>query len=116
MAEHVVVTGAASGIGRAVARRLLADGRDVLAVDRDAAGLEAVAAEGAATLAADVTDAADRERIAAAGDPAGLVNAAGVIRLLPLDGVGVPSRWAAPHRPRKSPRSSRSCCRTTPRT
>jgi len=88
MAEHVVVTGAASGIGRAVARRLLADGRDVLAVDRDAAGLEAVAAEGAATLAADVTDAADRERIAAAGDPAGLVNTAGVIRLLPLDGVG----------------------------
>jgi NAD(P)-dependent dehydrogenase (short-subunit alcohol dehydrogenase family) len=86
--EHIVVTGAASGIGRAVARRLLADGRAVLAVDRDAAGLEAIAAEGAETLVADVTDADDRERIAAAGNPAGLVNAAGVIRLLPLDGVG----------------------------
>ena len=44
----MIITGAASGIGRATARRLLADGRPVLAVDRDAAGLEALAAEGAA--------------------------------------------------------------------
>jgi len=83
----VIITGAASGIGRATARRLLADGRTVLAVDRDAAGLEALAAEGAETLTADVTDAADRRRIAGAGEPAGLVNAAGVIRLLPIDDV-----------------------------
>jgi NAD(P)-dependent dehydrogenase (short-subunit alcohol dehydrogenase family) len=87
MAEHVIVTGAASGIGRATARRLLADGRPVLAVDRDAAGLEALAADGAETLAADVTDAEQRRRIAGAGEPAGLVNAAGVIRLLPIDDV-----------------------------
>ena len=52
-----------------------------------AAGLEALAAEGAETLAADVTDAADRRRIADAVEPAGLVNAAGVIRLLPIDDV-----------------------------
>jgi len=83
----VIITGAASGIGRATARRLLADGRPVLAVDRDAAGLEALAAEGAETLTADVTDAADRRRIAGAVEPAGLVNAAGVIRLLPIDDV-----------------------------
>ena len=83
----MIITGAASGIGRATARRLLADGRPVLAVDRDAAGLEALAAEGAETLTADVTDAADRRRIAGAGEPAGLVNAAGVIRLLPIDDV-----------------------------
>ena len=83
----MIITGAASGIGRATARRLLADGRPVLAVDRDAAGLEALAAEGAETLAADVTDAADRRRIADAVEPAGLVNAAGVIRLLPIDDV-----------------------------
>ena len=83
----MIITGAASGIGRATARRLLADGRTVLAVDRDAAGLEALAAEGAETLTADVTDAADRRRIADAGEPAGLVNAAGVIRLLPIDDV-----------------------------
>ncbi|MFI5049117.1 MAG: SDR family NAD(P)-dependent oxidoreductase [Gaiellales bacterium] len=87
MAEHVIITGAASGIGRATARRLLADGRTVLGVDREAAGLEALAAEGAETLAADVTDAADRRRIADAVEPAGLVNAAGVIRLLPIDDV-----------------------------
>ena len=83
----MIITGAASGIGRATARRLLADGRPVLGVDRDAAGLEALAAEGAETLAADVTDAADRRRIADAVEPAGLVNAAGVIRLLPIDDV-----------------------------
>ena len=83
----MIITGAASGIGRATARRLLADGRPVLAVDRDAAGLEALAAEGAETLTADVTDAADRRRIADAVEPAGLVNAAGVIRLLPIDDV-----------------------------
>ena len=83
----MIITGAASGIGRATARRLLADGRPVLAVDRDAAGLEALAAEGAETLTADVTDAADRRRIAGAVEPAGLVNAAGVIRLLPIDDV-----------------------------
>ncbi len=83
----MIITGAASGIGRATARRLLADGRPVLAVDRDAAGLEALAAEGAEALTADVTDAADRRRIADAVEPAGLVNAAGVIRLLPIDDV-----------------------------
>jgi len=94
MAEHVIVTGAASGIGRATARRLLADGRPVLAVDRDAAGLEALAADGAETLAADVTDAAQRRRIAGAVEPAGLVNAAGVIRLLPIDDV-VEDDWDA---------------------
>ncbi len=83
----MIITGAASGIGRATARRLLADGRPVLAVDRDAAGLEALAAEGAEALTADVTYAADRRRIADAVEPAGLVNAAGVIRLLPIDDV-----------------------------
>ena len=83
----MIVTGAASGIGRSTARRLLADGRPVLAVDRDGAGLEALAAAGAETLAADVTDAVDRRRIAGAVEPAGLVNAAGVIRLLPIDDV-----------------------------
>ncbi len=38
-----LVTGAASGIGAAVARRLAGDGAHVLAVDRDEAGLKALA-------------------------------------------------------------------------
>ncbi len=40
-----VVTGAASGIGRAIALRLAQDGRDVAVFDRDLAGAEASAAQ-----------------------------------------------------------------------
>jgi short-subunit dehydrogenase len=40
-----VVTGAASGIGRALALRLADEGCDLAVVDRDAAGLESVAGE-----------------------------------------------------------------------
>ena len=40
-----VVTGASRGIGRAIALRLSAEGRTVVAVGRDAAALEAVAAQ-----------------------------------------------------------------------
>ena len=53
-----VVTGAAQGIGRAIAQGLATSGARVLAVDRDAAGLRAVAHENIATAVLDVTDAA----------------------------------------------------------
>lgn len=83
--KRAVVTGAASGIGQAVASRLLREGVAVIAVDRDAAGLEAVVAAGATAFVGDLTDPADRDRLVAAGDGvAYLVNAAGIIMLKPI--------------------------------
>ena len=52
-----VVTGAAQGIGRAIARGLAASGARVLGFDRDEAGL--AAAGGIETAVVDVTDAAE---------------------------------------------------------
>lgn len=91
--RRAVVTGAASGIGRAVARRLARDGVDVLAVDLDAAGLETLAAPGLTTLAANVAAEQDRSRIVAAADGIDyLVNAAGIIRIKPIFEV-TPQDW-----------------------
>lgn len=87
MTDHLtaVVTGAASGIGRAVAERLNQEGLDVLAVDRDPVGLEGLAALGMRTMAADLSSAADRDRIVEAGAGArALVNSAGINRLKPI--------------------------------
>jgi NAD(P)-dependent dehydrogenase (short-subunit alcohol dehydrogenase family) len=80
-----VVTGAASGIGRATAERLLAEGVSVLAVDRDEDGLRDLADSGAETLIADLGAPGDRSRVARkAADADYLVNAAGIIRLKPI--------------------------------
>jgi NAD(P)-dependent dehydrogenase (short-subunit alcohol dehydrogenase family) len=83
--KRAVVTGAASGIGQAVVRRLLREGVAVIAVDLDAAGLEAVVAAGATAFVGDLTLPADRDRLVLAGDGAAyLVNAAGIIMLKPI--------------------------------
>ncbi len=80
-----MVTGAASGIGQAVAERLLAEGCSVIAVDLNEAGLEPVCAGGAEPLVADLADLGDRAEVVAAADGVDyLVNAAGIIRLKPL--------------------------------
>jgi short-subunit dehydrogenase len=84
----VVITGASRGIGVAIARDLAPRSEHVVLAARDAAGLEAAAAEVKALGAAvtvvpcDVTRSEDRARLLAAADAAGpvdvLVNNAGI--------------------------------------
>lgn len=83
--KRAVVTGAASGIGQAVAMRLLREGAAVVAADINEAGLEPVVAAGATPFVGDLATDADRDRLVGIG--AGidyLVNAAGIIRLKPI--------------------------------
>lgn len=77
--KRAVVTGAARGVGRAIAERLLAEGAEVLLVDRQEPQVAGLA--GASALAQDVTDPAAPERILAALGPGSLdflVNNAGI--------------------------------------
>jgi NAD(P)-dependent dehydrogenase (short-subunit alcohol dehydrogenase family) len=87
-ARRVVVTGAASGIGKATALLLRERGSEVVAVDVNEDGLAEAAAAGCEVAACDLTDPAARGRlIEGAGDVDGLVNAAGIIRLVPVPEV-----------------------------
>jgi NAD(P)-dependent dehydrogenase (short-subunit alcohol dehydrogenase family) len=84
--RRAVVTGAASGIGKATALLLRTHGTEVIAVDLNEAGLAEAEAAGCETLTCDVAHPGERARLyEAAGAIDGLVNAAGVIRL-----VGIP--------------------------
>lgn len=80
----IIVTGAGSGIGRATAARIVREGGRVIAVDVNAAGLEAAAADlgdAFVTLTADITKDEDVARIvaAASGQIDGLANIAGIV-------------------------------------
>ena len=86
-----IVTGAASGIGLAVARDFAKQGIRVTVSDIDVAGGQAAAAElpGARFQAADMTESADIERlvadtIAAEGQVDILVNNAGIQYVAPI--------------------------------
>jgi NAD(P)-dependent dehydrogenase (short-subunit alcohol dehydrogenase family) len=97
--QTVVVTGAASGIGRATASRVAREGGRVVAVDMTSAGLDDLAAEVAGTLpegaavlpvTADITDDSAVARIveAAGGRIDALANVAGIMdRFAPVHTV-----------------------------
>jgi NAD(P)-dependent dehydrogenase (short-subunit alcohol dehydrogenase family) len=86
--RKAVVTGAASGIGKATTLLLRERGSEVIAVDVNEAGLAEASEAGAEVFVGDLTDATQRARlIEAAGEIDGLVNAAGIIRLIPITEV-----------------------------
>ncbi|MGW2169520.1 SDR family NAD(P)-dependent oxidoreductase [Streptomyces sp. NPDC001705] len=81
----MVITGAASGIGRATARLFAAEGAALALLDRDEAGLARTAEEtGGSAFAVDITDEEAMTRTAgelsaALGGIDGVVNAAGIM-------------------------------------
>lgn len=80
-----IVTGAASGIGRATVDRLLREGLDVVAVDIEAEALASLAGDHCTTFAADLSDPAARSSLADMADGADcLVNAHGIVMIRPI--------------------------------
>ena len=81
--RRALVTGAASGIGAALSRRLAADGAQVLAVDRDEAGLAELARDTAVEpVPCDLSDLAAVDALPADVDV--LVNNAGLQHVAPV--------------------------------
>jgi 3-oxoacyl-[acyl-carrier protein] reductase len=96
--RHIaIVTGAASGIGRAVARKLASSGARVVIADWDEAGAARLAAELGVAALAHTVDVSDAEAVdamadacrAAFGDCTLLVNNAGIVQQGPFETLSV---------------------------
>jgi NAD(P)-dependent dehydrogenase (short-subunit alcohol dehydrogenase family) len=96
--RRVIVTGGASGIGRAAARRFLAEGADVALLDRREDALARAGVAGALPVPCDVRSRDEVDRAVAQvasllrGPPDVLVNAAGIYRIAPLLDIS-PDEW-----------------------
>jgi NAD(P)-dependent dehydrogenase (short-subunit alcohol dehydrogenase family) len=96
--RRVLVTGAASGIGLAIAQLFHREGARVALLDRDRARLEKAAVDGAPTLVCDVADERQvRDAVgraaAALGGIDGVVNSAGIDLMRPFERM-TPEEWA----------------------
>lgn len=90
---RALVTGAAGGIGRAVAENLIAKGIAVTAVDIDERRMRETFGSDAEILPADLGEIEQREAVSQAASGCDyVVNAAGIIRLKPITDVTV-SEW-----------------------
>jgi len=90
--QTVLVTGAAAGLGAAIARHLCAGGARLILMDRDAVGLAVVAeaCTGAVSAVVDLSDAADTARAIAAtvhGPVDTLIHNAAILKMEPVDVV-----------------------------
>lgn len=96
--RHIVVTGAASGMGRAIAELFRMEGAALALLDRDANGVMAAATDlRAHGFICDVADRAQVDlTVAEAGEALGgidgVVNAAGILDITPFDDL-TPESW-----------------------
>jgi len=92
--QSILLTGAAQGLGAAIARYLHARGAHLILMDRDAAGLAAITAAcpGATATVVDLSDAADTARAIAAavrGPVDTLIHNAAILKMQPVDAVSL---------------------------